>query len=120
MSFRLINTSATFQDLINHVLYDCLDDYAVIYLNNILIFSKTLEEHQEHVTQMLKQLQKENLILKSEKCEFYTQKTEYLEHLIISEELKMHSDKIKAILKYSMSTTSKKILVFQELAEYYR
>ena len=120
MSFRLINTSAMFQDLINHVLYDCLDDYTVTYLNDVLIFSKTMKEHQKHVTQVLKQLQKENLILKPEKCEFYTQKTEYLEHLITSEELKMHSDKIKAILKYSTSTTSKKILAFQELAEYYR
>ena len=48
------------------------------------------------------------------------QETEYLEYLIISEELKMHSDKIKAILKYSTSTTQKEILAFQRLAEYYR
>ena len=52
-----------FQELINYVLYNCLDKYAVAYLDNILIFSRTLEEYKKHVTQVLEKLQKENLTL---------------------------------------------------------
>jgi hypothetical protein len=120
MPFGLTNAPATFQGLINHTLYDCLDDYAVAYLDDVLIFSRTFEEHQEHVMQVLERLQRENLTLKPEKCEFYTQETEYLGHLVTPEGLKMHPDKIKAILEYPTPTTQKEILAFQGLAGYYR
>ena len=68
-----------------------------------MIYFKTLKEHKEHVKKILKQLHEKNLLLKSEKCEFHKQKIEYLEHIITSEELQINSEKIKAILKYSIS-----------------
>ena len=119
MPFRLTNVPAMFQGLINHVLYNCLDEYTVTYLDNILIFSRILEEHKKHIAQVLEKLQKENLILQPDKYQFYTQETEYLEYLVILEGLKMHPDKIKAIIKYPTLTTQKEILAFQELAGYY-
>ena len=71
MLFRLINAPVIFQGLINYILYNCLDKYIVAYLDNILIFSRILEEYKKYVAQVLEKLQKENLILRSDKYQFY-------------------------------------------------
>ena len=71
MLFELTNTSATFQELINHVLYDYLNKFVIAYLNNIMIFSKTEKKHEKHVKKVLKKLQEKNLYFKLKKCEFY-------------------------------------------------
>ena len=73
MSFRLTNVLATFQELINHVLYDHLNEFVITYLNDILIYFKNEEDHEKHVKEILKRLQEKNLYLKSEKCEFHKQ-----------------------------------------------
>jgi len=73
MSFKLINISAIFQKLINHVLYNYLNKFVIIYLNNILIFSETEKKHEKHVKKILKKFQEKNLYLKSEKYEFHKQ-----------------------------------------------
>ena len=73
MSFKLTNTSATFQELINHVLYDHLNKFVIAYLNDILIFSETEKKHEKHVKKILKKFQKKNLYLKSEKYKFHKQ-----------------------------------------------
>src|SRR6266496_5316701 len=103
MSFELTNTSATFQELINHVLYNHLNEFVIVYLNDILIYFKNEEDHKKHVKEVLKRLQEKNLYLKSEKCEFHKQQVEYLEHIITTEELKMNSKKIKVIIEFLMS-----------------
>ena len=97
MLFKLINALAIFQKLINYVLYDHLNKFIITYLDNILIFFKTKKEHEKHVKKVLKKFQEKNLYLKSEKCKFYKQQIKYLEHIIITEELKMNSEKIKII-----------------------
>ena len=73
MSFKLMNTSATFQKLINHVLYDHLNKFVITYLNDILIFFETEKKHEKHIKKILKKLQEKNLYFKSEKCEFHKQ-----------------------------------------------
>ena len=73
MSFRLTNISATFQELINHVLYDHLNEFVITYLNDILIFLKTEKKHEKHVKEILKKFQKKNLYFKLKKCEFHKQ-----------------------------------------------
>ena len=78
MSFRLTNTLATFQELINHVLYNHLNEFVITYLNDILIFSETEKKHEKHVKKIFRKLQKKNLYLKSEKCEFHKQQVKYL------------------------------------------
>src|SRR5204863_8833682 len=109
MLFRLTNMSAMFQKLINHVLYDHLNEFVIAYLDNILIFSETKKEHEKHVKKILKKLQEKNLYLKSEKCEFHKQQVKYLEHIITIKELKMNSEKIKTILKFSILKCIKNI-----------
>src|SRR5438876_4432000 len=100
MSFKLTNVSATFQDLINHVLYNHLDKFVIAYLDNILIYFKNKEDHKKHVKKVLKRLQEKNLYLKLKKCKFHKQQVEYLEHIITTNELKMNSEKIKTVIKF--------------------
>src|SRR5436189_5143179 len=109
MLFRLTNVSATFQELINHVLYNHLDKFVIAYLDNILIYFKNEENHKKHVKEVLKRLQEKNLYLKSEKYEFHKQQVEYLEHIITTERLKMNSEKIKAVIKFLTSECNKNI-----------
>ncbi len=73
MSFELTNISATFQELINHVLYNHLNEFVITYLDDILIYSENEEDHEKHVKKVLRRLQEKNLYLKSEKCEFHKQ-----------------------------------------------
>ena len=73
MSFELTNTSVTFQELINHVLYDYLNEFVITYLDDILIYFKNEENHEKHVKKVLKKLQEKKLYLKSEKYEFHKQ-----------------------------------------------
>ena len=75
MSFKLINTSAIFQELINHVLYDYLNEFVITYLNNILIFSETEKEHEKHVKKILKKLQKKIFISNQKNVNFINNKS---------------------------------------------
>src|SRR5204862_4747045 len=120
MSFKLINASVTFQELINHVLYNHLNKFVIAYLDNILIYFKNEENHEKHVKKILRRLQEKNLYLKSEKCEFHKQQVKYLEHIVTTKKLEMNSEKIKAVIKFFMSKCVKNIQAFQELAEYYQ
>src|SRR6266487_113549 len=119
MLFELTNILATFQELINHVLYNHLNKFVIMYLDDILIYFKNKEDHEKHVKEILKRLQEKNLYLKSEKYKFHKQQVKYLEHIIIIEELKMNSEKIKAVIKFLMSECVKDIQVFQRLTKYY-
>ena len=119
MLFKLINVSVTFQELINHVLYDHLNKFVIAYLNDILIFFKTEKKHEKHVKKILKKLQEKNFYLKLKKCEFHKQQIEYLKYIVIIKKLKMNSEKIKMILEFSTSECIKNIQAFQKLAEYY-
>ena len=70
MPFGLMNAPGTFQAFVNDVLREFLDDFVVVYLDDILILSESTEEHTKHVTQVLKRLEAAGLSLKLEKCEF--------------------------------------------------
>src|SRR5947207_10249866 len=119
MLFELTNTSATFQELINHVLYNYLNEFVIAYLNDILIYFKNKENHKKHVKKILRKFQKKNLYLKSEKCKFHKQQVKYLEHIITTEKLEMNSEKIKAVIEFLTSKYIKNIQIFQKLAKYY-
>jgi len=119
MLFRLTNILTIFQKLINHVLYDYLNEFVIAYLNNILIFSEIEKKHEKHIKKIFKKFQKKNLYFKSEKCEFHKQQVEYLEYIIIIKKLKINSEKIKTVLKFLTSEYVKNIQTFQKLTKYY-
>ena len=97
MLFGLTNASASFQNFINDVLRQHLDDFLTAYLDDILVYSNTLTEHKIHVRKTLELLTVNGLHLKLEKCEFYRTKIEYLEFVISEEGISMDSRKIAAI-----------------------
>ena len=78
MHFDLINAPATFRHFINSVFADVLDIFAVVYLDDILIFSKDPEEHTVHVREVLTRLQQHQLYVDAEKCKFYVNTTEFV------------------------------------------
>jgi len=82
MSFELKNASATFQQLINNTLKEYLDDFVIIYLNDILIYSENLETHHKHVQKILEKLKKRALYVKQLKSRFKTQKVRFLNYVI--------------------------------------
>ena len=101
MPFGLTNAPATFQALINNVLREYLDIFVVVYLDDVLIFTKgTREDHTEKVRQVLKRLEEYELYLKVSKFEFYKQSVKFLGHIVSTEGIQMDLDKIRAIIDW--------------------
>ena len=100
VSFELTNISATFQAFINQALRGLVDDFYMIYLNNILIFSRTEEEHQVHLELVIEHLHQMKLYANSKKCKFFKIKLEYLGFIIDKNGLWMDPAYIQMILKW--------------------
>lgn len=118
--FGLCNAPATFQNYINHVLHNALDDYCTAYLDDVLIYSRTREEHTKHVSEIIRRLGEAGLQLDIDKSEFYTKKTKYLGLVISTEGLSMDPEKIKAIVTWNAPTTVKELQQFLGFANFYR
>lgn len=120
MPFGLTNAPATFQAFINNVLRKYLDDFVVVYLDDILIFSKTLNEHKKHVHLVLDELDKADTRASPDKCEFHKQKVEFLGHILLPNEIRMDPAKIKSILEWPIPKTVKEVQSFLGFGNYYR
>ena len=99
MLFKLINALTTFQTYINNILREYLDVFVVIYLDNILVYSKSKADHKVHVRKVLKALKKVNLQIKSEKSQFYQTEIEFLSYIITNKSIKINLEKIRVITK---------------------
>ena len=98
MQFRLINTPATFQKRINSVLGEHLDEFIIAYLDNIIIYFNSEEEHFQYIKQVLQRLINKKMLVAIKKCEFYTTKTEFYGFIIKLRKLSIDPKKIKAIV----------------------
>ncbi len=97
MSFELTNASTTCQEMINNALRQHLDRFVIAYLNDIMIYSKTLKEHVSYVSKILECLNARNLHLKLEKCEFHRKEVDFLEFVVGRHEVRMNPKKLRAI-----------------------
>jgi len=120
MSFGLTNAPATFMRLMNSIFMDYLDKFVVIYIDDILIYSKTDEEHDEHLRLVLTRLREHRLYAKFSKCEFWLDKLVFLGHVISANGVEVIPDKIQAILDWKTPMSVKDIRSFLGLAGYYR
>ena len=100
MPFDLCNSSALFQNYINDTLWEYLNVFSTVYLNNILIYSEIEAEHKIYIKCVLQKLHKADLQADITKCTFYITEISYLELIIITKEIKMNSVKVSIIVKW--------------------
>ncbi|GJW76489.1 putative reverse transcriptase domain-containing protein [Tanacetum coccineum] len=120
MPFGLTNAPAVFMDLRNRVCKPYLDKFVIIFIDDILIYSKSKEEHAKHLKLILELLKKEELYAKFSKCEFWLSKVQFLGHVIDSEGIHVDSAKIESIKDWALPKTLTEIRQFLGLAGYYR
>src|SRR5690606_6759717 len=120
MPFGLTNAPATFQAFINDVLREYLDQFVVVYLDDILIYSRNKEEHIDHVKKVMKKLMDAQLQAKLSKCEFFKDEVEFLGFVISSKGIAMDPKKVKVIQEWKTPASVHDIQVFLGFANFYR
>ena len=120
MPFGLTNAPAVFQHMMNDIFREHLDDFVVIYLDDILIFSKNEEEHEKHVRLVLEKLRKRGLYAKLEKCLFHQTEMEFLGFIATTEGLKMDPKKVEAIVSWEVPKTVRDVQCFLGFANFYQ
>ena len=120
MPFGLTNAPAVFQALVNDVLRDMLNVFVVIFLDDILIYSKTPAEHTQHVRAVLERLLENRLFVKAEKCEFHAKTVEFLGHIIQKGAVRADSKKVQAVLDWERPADRTQLRRFLGFANFYR
>jgi hypothetical protein len=109
MSFGLTNVSAYFMYLMNKVFMEYLDKFVVVFIDDILVFSKTEEEHEKHLRLVLEKLQSNKLYAKFSKCEFWLTKVAILGHVISAGGVSVDLGKVKDVLNLMPPTATSEI-----------
>nr|GEW65316.1 hypothetical protein [Tanacetum cinerariifolium] len=120
MPFGLTNGPTVFMDLINRVCRPYLDKFVIVFIDDILIYSKTQEEHVEHLRLVMELLKKEKLYVKFSKCEFWLKEVRFLRHVINGNGIHVDPSKIEAVKNWKAPRTPNKVRLFLGLAGYYR
>jgi hypothetical protein len=120
MSFELTNAPAYFMYLINKVFMEYLDKFVVVFIDDILIFSKMEEEHDKHLRLVLEKLRSNQFYAKFSKCEFWLTEVAFLGHVISVGGVSVDQSKVKDVLNWMPPTNVSEIRSFLGLAGYYR
>jgi hypothetical protein len=120
MPFGLTNAPATFQSCMNHVFNKQLRKHLLVFFDDLLIYSKTWEEHLQHVDQILSIMEEQSLYAKESKCEFGMTEVLYLGHIIGAKGVQVHQEKIKAIMEWPTPKTLTELRGFLGMCTYYR
>ncbi|KAL0546391.1 hypothetical protein IC582_016299 [Cucumis melo] len=120
MSFGLTNAPAVFMDLMNRVFREFLDTFVIVFIDDILIYSKTEAEHEEHLRMVLQTLRDNKLYAKFSKCEFWLKQVFFLGHVVSKAGVSVDPAKIEAVTGWTRPSTVSEVRSFLGLAGYYR
>ncbi|GJZ59730.1 putative reverse transcriptase domain-containing protein [Tanacetum coccineum] len=120
MPFGLTNAPAVFMDLMNRVCRPYLDKFVIVFIDDILIYSKTREEHEVHLGVVLELLKEERLYAEFFKCEFWLREVQFLGHVINGDGIHVDPIKIEAVKNWKAPKTLTEVRSFLGLAGYYR
>ena len=120
MQFGLTNSPAAFMDLMNTVFSPYLDKFVIIFIDNILAYSGSLEQHSEHLRIVLQTLRERQLYAKLSKCQFWLDRVAFLGHVISVEGVSVDPKKIEAVVNLKPPKNVSEVRSFLGLAGYYR
>ena len=119
MPFGLTNASAAFMDLMNRVFRDYLDRFVIVFIDDILVYSKSKKEHEYHLRLVLQRLREHQLYAKFDKCKFWLEEVAFLGYIVTREGISVDPEKIKAVAEWPRPTNVTEIRSFLGLAGYY-
>ena len=120
MPFGLTNAPAAFMDLMNRVFRPYVDQFVVVFIDDILVYSKDRENHEAHLRVVLETLRKEQLYAKLNKCEFWLNEVSFLGHIVSKEGIRVDPKKIEVVIEWKPPRNVIEIRSFLGLADYYR
>ena len=120
MPFGLTNAPAAFMDLMNRVFRSYVDPFVVVFIDDILLYSKDREDHDTHLRVVLETLRKEQLYEKLSKCEFWLGEVSFLGHIVSEEGIRVDSKKIEVIIECKPPRNVTEVRSFLGLAGYYK
>nr|GEV52032.1 putative reverse transcriptase domain-containing protein [Tanacetum cinerariifolium] len=120
MPFGLTNAPVVFMDLMNRVFHEYLDKFVIVFIDDIFLYSKTMEEHEDHLRIVLEILRQKKLYAKFSKCDFWLGQVAFLGHIVSADGITMDPAKVEAITKWLRPTTVTEVRSFLGLAGYYR
>nr|XP_027186625.1 uncharacterized protein LOC113784598 [Cicer arietinum] len=120
MPFGVTNAPAVFMDYMNRIFHPYLDSFVVVFIDDILVYSKTKEEHGEHLRIVLKTLKEKQLFAKLSKCEFWLEEVSFLGHIISKGGIAVDPTKVESVLEWKAPKSVTEIRSFLGLAGYYR
>jgi hypothetical protein len=120
MSFGLTNAQAYFMNLMNKVFMEELDKFVVVFIDDILVYSKSVEEHEQHLRVVLGKLRAHKMYAKFSKCEFWLEKISFLRHILTAEGVAVDPGKVETVSNWQQPTNVSEIKSFLGLVGYYR
>ena len=120
MPFGLTNAPTAFMDLMNRVFRPFLDQFVIVFIDDVLVYSRSEEEHEQHLRLVLQTLREHQLYAKFSKCEFWLEQVQFLGHVISGAGIQVDLAKISAVLSWQRPRSVSEIRSFLGLAGYYR
>jgi len=120
MSFGLTNAPAYFMYLMNSIFMEELDVFVIIFIDDILIYSKTKEDHARHIHIVLQKLREHRLYAKFSKCEFWLEEVSFLGHVLSKDDIAVDPSKVQDVLDWKQPQNVHEVRSFLGLAGYYR
>ena len=120
MPFGLTNALATFMDLLNRVFRPYVDQFVVVFIDDILVYSKDAQEHEQHLKIVLQTLREKKLYAKLSKCDFWLKEVSFLGHIVSVEGIRVDLTKIEAVVNWKPPRNVTEVRSFLGLAGYHR